>query len=89
MVRGKYVDPELMISFDSDGLENKDGLRSELCSIPKKDTGSGLFQILSKADMKKLGIISPNMADVVMMLQWAPKPKPKWGKLNYQKVSVA
>jgi hypothetical protein len=78
-----------MISFDSVGIDNIDNLRSELCSIPKKDTGSGLFQILSKADMKKLKIQSPNMADVVMMLQWTPKPKPKWGKLNYKKVSVA
>lgn len=89
VVRGKYIEPEDMISFDSDGIENIEAFRSEICSIPKKDTGSGLFQILSKADMKKLKIQSPNMADVVMMLQWTPKSKPKWGKLNYQKVSVA
>ena len=89
VVRGKYIDPENMISFDSDGIEDIDALRSELCSIPKKDTGSGLYQILAKADMKKLKIASPNLADAVMMTMWTPKVKPKWGKLNYEKVSVA
>ena len=89
VVRGKYIDPENMISFDSSGIECVDTLRSELCSIPKKDTGSGLYQILGKADMKKLGIASPNLADAIMMTMFSPKLKPKWGKLNYEKVSVA
>ena len=89
VVRGKYIDPGDMISFDSDGIESLDSLRSELCSIPKKDTGNGLYQILAKSDMKKLGISSPNMADAIMMAMWTPEVKPKWGKLNYERVSIA
>jgi len=82
--RGKYIDPENMISFESSGIENIDALRSELCSIPKKDTGNGLYQILSKADMKKLGISSPNLADAIMMTMWVPEPRQEWGELNYE-----
>ena len=84
VVRGKYTDPEDMISFDTSGIENIDALRSELCSIPKKDTGSGLYQILGKAEMKKLGIASPNLADAIMMTMWIPEIEPEWGELDYQ-----
>ena len=88
VVRGKYIDPENMISFDTDGIENIDVLRSELCSIPKKDTGSGLYQILSKADMKKLGIASPNLADAIMMTMWIPEIEPEWAELDYKQRRV-
>ncbi|MBL4753786.1 MAG: phage terminase large subunit [Flavobacteriales bacterium] len=87
--RGKYIDPDDMISFDSDGIEDMDSIRSELCAIPRKDNTNDLIQILAKSDMKKLGISSPNMADAIMMTMRPPKQKPKWGKLDYQKVSVA
>ena len=87
--RGKYIDVDQMISFDSDGIEDMDQVRSELCAIPRKDNANDLIQILSKADMKKLKISSPNMADAIMMTMRPPKTKPKWGKLNYEKVSVA
>lgn len=89
VVRGKYIDPSEMISFDSDGIESIDALRSEMCSIPKKDVSSGLYQILGKADMKTLKIRSPNMSDVIMMLMQTIKSKPKWGKLDYKEVSIA
>lgn len=87
--RGKYVDPDEMISFDSDGFDNIDQVRSELCSIPLKDNSNDLIQIMSKSDMKKLGISSPNMGDAIMMTMRPPKQKPKWGKLDYNKVSIA
>lgn len=89
VAKGEYVDPADMISLDSDGIEEIERLRSELCRIPRKDNNTALAQIMSKIDMKKLGISSPNMADAIMMCIWGPKTKASWGKLNYEKVSVA
>lgn len=88
VVRGEYVDPDEMISIDSDGVDNMDQLRSEICRIPEKPHHGGLYQIMSKDEMKKQGIASPNMADSVMMSLWSPGRK-RWGDLNYQRVSVA
>ena len=62
----KVYNPEELISFSSD-IEDIDGLKVEICRIPIKP--GGRVQILSKQEMKKLGIDSPNRADVVMMLQ--------------------
>lgn len=42
-------------------------LRAELLSIRFKRTGSGRIQIMSKVEMKKLGFLSPNMADAGSM----------------------
>lgn len=66
--KGKYFNPDELISFSSDISEIAQ-LRSELCRIPRKKIPSGRVQILSKQDMKLLGIDSPNMSDAVMMLQ--------------------
>lgn len=62
----KYIDQNELISFDSSMSELR-ALRSELCRIPQKDNGVGKFQILSKPQMVKIGIESPNAADTVMM----------------------
>tara|TARA_R110000782_G_C14819205_1_gene413828 strand:+ start:27827 stop:29347 length:1521 start_codon:yes stop_codon:yes gene_type:complete len=73
VVKKEYVDPEDMISFASEGIENADAFRSEICRIPRKDNPNGLEQIMSKADMKtKYKIPSPNAADAVMMCLYAP-----------------
>jgi phage terminase large subunit len=72
LVRGEYIDPSEMISIASEGCEDMAGLRSELCRIPSKSNGRGLFQIMSKADMLKLKIKSQNMGDAVMMTEWMP-----------------
>ncbi len=72
VVRREYIDPADMISIDSKGVESIDRLRSEVCRIPKKKNGTGLIQIMSKADMKSLGIESPNMYDSMMMAMFAP-----------------
>lgn len=70
---GEYIDPEEMISFSSK-IDCINKLRAELCSIPRKRTGSGLIQIMSKDEMKsKYGIISPNLADSAMMSMLVPK----------------
>jgi phage terminase large subunit len=78
-----------MVSFASAGIPNMPGLRSELCRIPQKDASGGLIQIMSKADMKKLGIDSPNMADSVMMSLFAPQPVAVFEPINYPGESVA
>lgn len=71
---GEYHDPDKMISFSSE-IKNLAGLRSEMCRIPRKRTGNGVFQVMSKEDMKsKLKMKSPNMTDAVMMslCDWQP-----------------
>ena len=67
VVRGEYVDPDEMISLDSEGIDDMDGLRSECCRVPRKKNNTGLIQIMSKADMKSIGIESPNRFDTLMM----------------------
>jgi phage terminase large subunit len=89
VVKGDYVAPEDMLSLDSEGIENLQGLRSEVCRIPLKENNTGLYQIMTKVEMKALGIKSPNMSDSIMMSLWGPKAKPRWGKLNYTEVTVA
>jgi phage terminase large subunit len=72
VVKGEYVDPDTMISLSS-GIENMAALRAEVCRIPLKPNGGGFIQIMSKIDMKKNGIQSPNMADCLMMLMMYPE----------------
>ena len=90
VVRGEYVDPDDMISFDSDGVEDMQGLRSQLCRIPRIANNNGLEQIMSKKEMKSNGIDSPNEADSIMMLvAFTPPHKTKVKKkLNYGKSNV-
>jgi len=64
--KDKYIDPDEMISFSS-GIQDLQSLRSEVCRIPTKPNGNGKIQIMSKPEMKKIGIDSPNMADALMM----------------------
>ena len=73
IIKGEYVDPDEMISIDSDGIESLQKYRAETCRIPLKKNPIGLIQIMSKADMKKLGIDSPNMFDSGMMSLFNPK----------------
>ncbi|MCK5021005.1 MAG: phage terminase large subunit [Candidatus Peribacteraceae bacterium] len=72
VVKNEYVDPDLMISLDSDGIEDMEALRAEVCRIPLKPNPVGLLQIMSKQDMLKIDIPSPNMADSLMMSMWTP-----------------
>lgn len=62
----KIYNAEELISFSSE-IEDINQLKTEICRIPIKP--GGRVQILSKPEMKKLDIDSPNMADVVMMMQ--------------------
>lgn len=68
-----------LISIDSSTFDAKllDQLKQELSS-PKKDVdGNGRFKVESKADLRKRGIESPNIADAVIMARIIPKRKSK------------
>jgi phage terminase large subunit len=67
VIKGEYIDPDEMISFDSSGIDNMGAFKSEICRIPRIPNPKGLMQIMGKQNMKKLGIKSPNMSDGVMM----------------------
>lgn len=80
--------PDELISFSS-SIEQLSLLRAELCRIPRKYVPSGRFQLLSKPEMKKLGISSPNMADAVMMTCRPISVKRKREPLNQKVTHVA
>jgi len=88
VVKKEYVNPDEMISFDSDGIDNMQGLRAQCCRIPTKDNPNGLIQIMSKKDMKTLGIDSPNDSDSVMMSLFKPKVKAVMEPLDYPEMSI-
>ena len=66
VVFGEMFDQDSLISFSSE-IKHIEKLRSEICRIPQKKNPSGVIQIMSKQEMAKLKISSPNMADSVMM----------------------
>lgn len=67
--KGKYIDPDEMLSISSE-VKHLNKLRAELCRIPKKSNGSGLFQLMDKSEMKsRYKIDSPNIGDSVMMTE--------------------
>lgn len=88
VIRGEYVDPEEMISLDSDGIENIELLRSECCRVPRVENSNGLEQIMNKKEMKSNGIESPNMADSLMMCMFTPPVKKKRKALKYSPSNV-
>ena len=66
------ISTDSMISISSD-IECLQKMRSELCRIPLKNSGTGLIQIMAKDEMKsKLKIESPNLADCAMMSEANP-----------------
>ena len=65
---------EHLISFSSKCTEIEQ-LRSEVCRIPRVLNNNGLIQIMSKQDMLKKGIYSPNLADPCMMSLITPPLK--------------
>lgn len=64
--KSKYIDPDEMISLSS-SISNMSALRAEICRIPRRPNGAGLIQIMSKEEMARMKIASPNMADSTMM----------------------
>lgn len=67
-VNGEYSNPDTLISFDS-SIKLLQSLRSELCRMPIKPNGNGMFELYTKQVMKdKFQFPSPNLSDSVMML---------------------
>jgi phage terminase large subunit len=85
--KGAYIDPDELISLSS-SIKDMQALRSEVCRIPLKQNGNGVIQLMTKLEMSKEGIASPNMADSLMMCMEVPKIKKKWAKLNYQPTGI-
>lgn len=73
VTKGKYIDPDELISIDSEGC-NIDLVRSEVCSIPRKKNPNGVFQLVAKTDMKKApyNLESPGLFDAMMMTMLIP-----------------
>lgn len=78
----RHQDPDTLISFSSK-ISELDQLRSEVCRIPRKPNPNGLIQILSKDEMRKLKIDSPNLADPTMMSLRLPMVKRRTDKIVY------
>jgi len=75
VVHKKYMNPETMISFNSSTIEPGmlQKLRSEICRMPIKPNGNGMFELYTKEVMKKkFKVASPNLGDSVMMLMRQP-----------------
>jgi phage terminase large subunit len=66
VVKGEYINPDKTISISSD-IKCLVALKSEVCRVPKKHNANGMIQIMSKPDMKRLKIKSPNLSDALMM----------------------
>lgn len=64
-INGKEYDPELTISLPSH-LPFLDQLRGELAQ-PRREFLNGKFRVESKKDMAKRGVVSPNLADALIM----------------------
>jgi phage terminase large subunit len=84
VVRGEYIDPDDMLSIDSDGVDDMDALRSQVCRVPRVKNNNGLEQIMAKADMKKNGIESPGGADSLMMCLYAYSTVNDDFEMNYK-----
>jgi len=72
VVHKQVLHEDELISISSD-IKLIDKFRSEICRIPQKK-GTGKIQIMSKQEMLKLEITSPNMGDCGMMAQINPEP---------------
>lgn len=70
--KGQYMDPENMLSISSE-IDNLPQIRSEVCRVPRKYMGSGMIQIMTKVEMKKMKIRSPNLSDAMMMSLLSPR----------------
>ena len=67
VVHNEMCDPENLVSFSSD-IKHLSKLRSELCRMPIKPNGSGLMELYTKDQMRRMfKLASPNLSDAVMM----------------------
>jgi phage terminase large subunit len=81
--KGKYQDPDTIISISSDILLI-DKLRSECCRIPRVPNGAGKIQLMPKEQMfVKYGIESPGMADCLAMGEVTPNLEQESEDFNF------
>jgi phage terminase large subunit len=66
VTQGKYINPEKLISISSE-IKNLNKLKSETCRVPRKYNANGVFQVMSKQEMARMGIASPNLFDGSVM----------------------
>lgn len=85
--KGEPCSPEDIISFSSE-IDCLSALRTELCRVPRKYVASGKIQILSKPEMLKLGIKSPNLADALMMASESVDLEEDWEEINYSNAGI-
>lgn len=78
----RAFNPDDLISISGE-IKELQGLRAEICRVPRKFNNSGRIQLMSKPDMLKLEIDSPNMADAVMMLMRPVEVKRKMKEITF------
>lgn len=83
-VQGKYIDPDDMVSLNSEGIDDIVSLKAQVCRIPTKPNGKGLIQIMSKKEMKALKIDSPNESDAMMMAMFMPPFDDEIEDINFE-----
>lgn len=85
VVKGKYIDPDTLISLSSD-IKLIDKLRSEVCRIPTVPNGVGKIQLMSKEKLKTTyDMDSPGMYDCLTMGEELPQMKIERVKLNFRR----
>lgn len=77
------IDQDELISFSSE-IKDLALLRSEMCRVPQKYNSRGLIQIMTKKEMRSLGIESPNMFDAVMMSLMSKPKQAKVMHINFE-----
>lgn len=89
VVKGMYIERADIISISSK-IDEIANFRAEVCRIPRKHNSLGRFQLMTKKEMKQLGIDSPNLADPAMMSLAIPMVSENfYGDISYPKVSIA
>lgn len=73
VVDGGIYDADKMISISSGSGMDIARLRYEVCRIALKNNPNGMIQIVSKPDMARMGLKSPNRADALMMSMLNPE----------------
>lgn len=83
------IHPDDCISFNSETIDDINKLRSEVCRQPLAKHSKDKIQMMSKENMKKLGISSPNMLDAVVMTMIVTKKKKVRKQIVYTDISVS
>lgn len=88
VVKGQYMNPDEMISLDSEGVGAFMGkLRAECCRLPRKRNANQKFDVMDKKTLRsKYKMASPGMADVLSMLMLPPEKD--WKPKDYSTLNI-